>query len=222
MHRIRPVAALAALLLTAAGGAAPVPAPPAPTAQQETAARAAAILARTKTVTATYALYMWNRLTRPDGPAGEEWSAEFNEGDLHRVETPRDRLVANCRTGDGHAYSVETGESFEGPWIARTACGVDTNTPFVSAAWEGEVPTPFGPADRVRVVTAQMIRRYDVSRDGILLGTVLSDNSPDRTIRLINWAVAVDRTLPASGMFDSASLARSYVPDGYKRAPSPR
>jgi hypothetical protein len=222
MSRLRPIAALAALLLaTVTGAAVPPPAPSAATAK-DTGAKALAILARTKTATGTYALYLWNRLTPPDGPPREEWSAEFNAGDLHRVETPRDRLVANCRTGEGHAYSVETGQSFEGPWIARTACGVDTNAPFASAAWEGEMATPFGQADRVRIVTAELVRRYDVSRDGILLGTVYSDNSADRMVRLINWPIAVERTLPASGIFDRPSLARSYVPDRYKRAPSQR
>jgi hypothetical protein len=82
--------------------------------------------------------------------------------------------------------------------------------------------SPFGQADRVRITTAEMTRRYDVSPDGILLGTLFSDNSPGQTVRLINWAIAVERTLPVSRMFDRASLARSYVPDRYTRAPLQR
>jgi hypothetical protein len=218
--KVRP-AALAALLVAAPAAAAapPAAAPPAAEPSPEAAAKALTVLARTKTVTGTYALYMWNRLTPPEGPAYEEWSAEFNAGDLHRVETPHDRLVANCRTGEGYAYSVETGRSSDGAAIARTACGIDTNAPFLSAVSQGEVATPFGRADRVQVTTAQLVRRYDVSRDGILLATVYEENTPEHPVRLANWAVGLERALPEPGMFDRASLARSYVPAHYKRSP---
>jgi hypothetical protein len=209
----------AAVLLAAAAGLAGAAILPAAPSQPQETAKAMAILNRTKIVTGTYALYMWNWLTPPEGPAYEEWSAEFNAGDLHRVETPHDRLVANCRTGEGYAYSVETGQSSQGPSIARAACGIDTNTPSLSAVSEGAVATPFGRAERVTVTTAELVRRYQVSADGILLATVYAENTPAQTVRLVNEAVAVERTLPKPGMFDRASLARSYVPAQYKRPP---
>jgi hypothetical protein len=168
----------------------------------------------------TYSLYLWNWVTPPGEPPSEGWSAEFHSGELHRVETPRDRLVANCRTGTGFAYSIESGRILEGEWIARTACGIDTNTTFAAAEWKGLVQTPFGPADRIRIVTSELIRRYDVSPGGVLLGTTFYDNSPGETERLVNWAVAVENRLPARDMFDKASLDRSFVPERYKRSPA--
>jgi hypothetical protein len=178
------------------------------------------ILARTKTTTKIYALYLWTRATPTDRPARSEWSAEFHSGDLHRVETPRDRLVANCRTGEGFAYSAETGQSYSGAWIARTACGIDTNTPFEEVEWLGKVRTRFGPADRVKVVAGELVRRYDVSREGILLGTVFTERAAGKAMVLVNWATGVERKLPEKDIFSRESLARSVVPQRYKRAPA--
>lgn len=217
MRHAKLILALAAASLGAPGVSAPAPATSA-----EASARAVAILARTKTTKATYAVYLWNRINRAGEAPREEWSAEFHSGDHHRVETPRDRLVANCRTGEGWAYSVETGTSFDGPWIARTACGIDTNSDFLSAEWQEALATPFGAADRVQLVTSDLVKRYDVSGDGVLLGTVYTDNSRAKTVRLVNCAVALERALPARGMFDRASLARSYVPERYRRPPAAR
>jgi hypothetical protein len=52
----------------------------------------AAVVDRTKSTRATYAIYTWIRISRLGQPPHEEWSAEFNSGALHRVETPRDRV----------------------------------------------------------------------------------------------------------------------------------
>jgi hypothetical protein len=215
MRMIRSVLALA---LSVSSPAAPAPAP----AAGEANAKVLEVLTRTKTTTKTYALYLWNRITPPGGAPIEEWSAEFHSGDLHRVETPHDRLVANCRTGAGFAYSMETGRSSEGAWIARTACGIDTNRPFLSAEWQGRVQTPSGEADRVTIVTAELVRRYDISPDGVILATRFADNAPGEAVRLVNWAVAVEAALPAPDIFDRASLARSVVPERYKQPPGPQ
>lgn len=53
-------------------------------------------IALTRETRATYSVFFWNVITRPGSPAQAEWSAEFHKGALHRVETPRDRIVANC------------------------------------------------------------------------------------------------------------------------------
>ena len=177
------------------------------------------IVARTKTTTGPYALYLWNRLTLTGEAPLEEWSAEFRSGDLHRVETPRDRIVANCRTGTGFAYSVETGQTDDGAWIARAACGINTNVPFQAIEWQGRVQTKFGPADRIRIVAGDLIRRYDVSPEGVLLRTVFWENGPGEAQQLVGWAVGVEKALPDDDMFSRASLKRSAVPARYKRAP---
>ena len=192
----------------------------APPAQPRPPGDASIILARTKTTRTTYSLYGWNRVTLTAGTAEEGWAAEFHSGNLHRVETARDRVVANCKTGKGFGYSVETKKPYEGAWIARTACGIDTNTPFEAVEWQGIVQTAFGPVDRIRIVAGKLVRRYDVSPEGILLGAVFSDNEPGEPRRLLNWAVAVEKTLPGKDIFSRASLRRSVVPERYKRPPA--
>lgn len=54
------------------------------------------VIDRSKATQATYAVYNWNELPR-DGQLVQEWSAEFHSGDKHRVETLRDRLIADCK-----------------------------------------------------------------------------------------------------------------------------
>ena len=203
MRRVRFALPLAAALAASPAAAAPTAPPAAPTPTPDSRAKAMAVVARTKATRATYALYLWTRVSR----AGE---------------TPRERLVANCRTGEGWAFSAETGERVAGPWIARTACGIDDNEAFEAAAWQGRVATRFGPADRVRLVTRELVKTYDVSADGILLACVYADRGAGGvpgTERLANRAVAVERRLPAADLFTPASLARSHVPARYTRPP---
>lgn len=182
--------------------------------------RVLAVLERTKTTQATYANYIWNRVARLGEETVEEWSAEFHSGDLHRVETPRNRMIADCRALTGVAIDLETGERIEDAAVARVACGINTNRIFRSALWEREVETRFGRADRVQVVDDEFVRTYDVSSDGILLATTFAENQPDGEIVLAAVTVAVERRLPAADMFDEESLSRSYVPEQYRHAPT--
>ncbi|HEX4097491.1 MAG TPA: hypothetical protein VHX64_12230, partial [Caulobacteraceae bacterium] len=110
----------------------------------------AAVVDRTKSTRATYAIYTWIRISRPGQPPHEEWSAEFNSGALHRVETPRDRVVANCEARTGSALSLVTGKVRTGPEVAEAACGIDTNFQVDAADWLGRQPSPLGPLDAIR------------------------------------------------------------------------
>ena len=205
--------------LTAMLAASLVSAPAA--AAQDGQSRVLEVLERTKTTRVTYALYMWNRVMPADQAPREEWSAEFHSGDLHRVETPLARAVADCAAGTGTAFFVDSGEYVEGPQVARSACGINTNIVFQSAEWVGEVRTRFGVADRVRIVDEQNVRHYDVSRDGILLGSTYAENAPGERLQLSTVATAVLRTLPEPDMFDRDSLARSFVAEVYRQPPQP-
>jgi hypothetical protein len=215
MNAARTCSALALFLCAAAAASAPPPA-------ADTSARAAEVLARTRTTTKTYALYLWNRVTPPGTAPREEWSAEFHSGNLHRVETPKVRLVADCKAGTGFAFDLTTGETVEGEAVAKTGCGVDANTPLLSAEWKGKVATRFGPAERVRLVDSENIRRYDISPEGILLSSVYTRNGPGEPVLIVSQAVALEAALPAEAIFDRASLSRSVVPDRFKRAPAAR
>lgn len=178
------------------------------------------VVDRTKATQATYALYIWNEMSR-DGTLVQEWGAEFHSGDKHRVETPRDRLIADCKAQTGSGLTPATGETLDGPAVARAACGINTNKAFLAAEWKGLVKTPFGMADRVRLVDKDNIRTYDISPSGVILRTTYARNSPDAPIESTSEAVSVLSELPAPDMFDKASLSRSYVPDRFKSAPDP-
>lgn len=206
------------LALLFAGQAQP-DAQPAPQPSSGNEARVLEVLERTKITRVTYSLYIWNRITPPGEEAREEWSAEFHSGELHRVETPRDRVIANCRTLTGTAISLETGERIEGPSVARVACGINTNRRFSAVEWLGTIQTRFGAADRLRLIDDELIRQYDVSRDGVLLGTVFAVNRPGEPAVLTASAVAVKGDLPERDMFDVESLSRSVVPDRYRQPP---
>ena len=176
------------------------------------------VVDRSKTTRTTYALYNWNELSR-DGKSVQEWGAEFHAGDRHRVETPRDRLIADCKAMTGTAYSLETGETFENPAVALAACGINTNKAFTAAEWEGQVKTPFGMADRVRLTDKDNIRTYDISPSGVILRSTYATHDAKAPLELSSEAVGVLDELPAPDMFDKASLSRSYVPDRFKTTP---
>ena len=220
-HRIGSRARWAALLLAAvaapvAGCAAQNPA------DRERQERAVEVLTRTKETRTPYSLFLWTRVTPPGEAPREEWSAEFHSGHLHRVETPNVRLVADCRAGTGTAIQLDTGETTEGPEVARVGCGINTNRSFDRAEHDGVIQTAFGPADRVRLIDEEMIREYDVSKDGVLVRTKFRANSEGQPQILLAETAALLREEPDPAMFDLESLERSFVPETYRRAPAPR
>lgn len=179
----------------------------------EVSPEAESVLRSTKTTTATYSLYIWNRITKPQEVPVEEGAVEFHAGDLHRVETPRDRLIADCRKMTGTYLSVETGKLIEGPQVAHATCGINTNSEILSAEVEGEVRTRLGKAKRIRITDAQNIRVYDVSEDGVLLRSTYQENRPNGAVLIVAEGVRLDKSVPDPAMFDRASLERSYFPE---------
>lgn len=180
-------------------------------------AAALAVLERTKTASATYTIHIWNRVTNPNEPAFEEASAEFHKGELHRIETPRDRVVADCRAQTGAHLSVETGEITEGPRIAAFACGINTNFPMLSIELLPDVETKFGVAQRVRVTDKQNIREYSILENGALAKTTYTENRPDGQVLIVAEAILLDDRVPENMMFDKASLERRYLPANVQR-----
>jgi len=205
---------VAAILATAPLGTA---CSPAATPEVALTGKVKEVVDRSKTTRATYAMYSWNEITL-DGQPIQEWGAEFHSGDKHRVETPNDHVIADCKAQTGVALSLATGKTVEGPFVAKAACGINTNKAFTATEWEGVVETPFGAADRVRLSDKTDIRTYDISPTGVILRTTYAQNNPERRLQLSSEAVAVLSELPAPDMFDRASLARSYVPDRFKTA----
>ncbi|MBU7580352.1 MAG: hypothetical protein KAF27_07750 [Porphyrobacter sp.] len=175
-----------------------------------------AILERTKTTGGTFTIHYWNSVTIPGETAFEEASAEFHQGDLHRVETPRDRVVADCRAQTGAHLFVAAGEVVEGPMVATYACGISTHTPILSLERLPDTVTKFGPAQRVRVTDARFIRDYTVLANGALVHTVFSENSPEQRVHIVAEAFFLEEAIPAGMAFDKASLATPFLPQGIR------
>lgn len=179
----------------------------------------APIVSRTRTTKATYAVYYWNRITPARGEASEEWSAEFNRGNWHRVETPRDRLIADCAAMKGIDLSLETGQIISGPAVAKTACGINATRPVRQSEYLGRQQGRLGDFDRVRLIDAGDVRTYDVSSDGVILGVTYANVDKPQNVTLTMASTALDRALPDADMFSPESLARSVVPEKFKVAP---
>jgi hypothetical protein len=198
------------LIVTGAG------APAAPDAENERVIRSITL---SKTTTITYSNYMWNRISLPGGPPVEEWSAEFNSGSKHRIETPRDRVIADCAAMTGSSLSLPSGEVKTGRAVAAGACGINTDHPFVAGRHLGRVNGRYGAADRVELTDEDVIRTYDVSDEGILLRTVYSNKDAKQTPVIENETVALERHLPGEDIFSEASLSTSAVPERFKKPP---
>jgi hypothetical protein len=187
----------------------------------EVDAQTQAVIDRSKTTQQTYALYEWERVIRPGGPPAENWSAEFNRGPLHRVETPEVRAVANCETGAGTQLMVSLDRKDSSDEMAKVACGISTRAALLDGRWLGEVDTPFGKADRIQLTDAQLIRSYDVTKTGVIVRSEFHARGPGEPLVLASHAVAVLPDVPTGNLFDDASLEQSFVPDTYKTAPKP-
>lgn len=204
----------AALVLSVPALAAPAPAP-------DDTARAKAVITRTKTARATYAIYTWTVIRLKGADPVEEWSAEFNSGKLHRVETPRDRVVADCQRKTGAHRSLADGTTrFDGP-IANTACGIAYDDAIRQVAWLGKHPSPWGEVDRVRLWGAGLIRTYDVTKAGVIVSSTFAPEDNPGKAMLEMRTVALEKRLPGGKIFTRASLARSVVPVKFTLPPQP-
>lgn len=191
---------------------------PAAGAPEMTAAsiEARALIALTRETRATYTVVGSNIIYLPDGTEVREWAAEFHDGIHHRVETPRDRMVADCEAMTGIHFNVATVEIDEEPWVARAACGVQANSTMLSARLGGTRQTRFGPATHLVIIDETDIRTYDVAPDGALIGATITgrDGKKKLVMRAIYYAPKV-----ADGIFSANSLGRSAVPAHLREPP---
>ncbi len=202
----------AALVLSVPAMAAPAP---------DDVAQAKEVITRTKTTRATYAIYTWTVIRLKGADPVEEWSAEFNSGKLHRVETPRDRVVADCQRKTGAHYSLADGSTkADGP-IANTACGIAYDDAIRQVAWLGKHPSPWGEVDRVRLWGAGLIRTYDVTKSGVIVSSTFAPEDNPGKAMLEMRTVALEKRLPKGAIFTRASLARSVVPVRFTLPPQP-
>lgn len=202
MIRFAPILALPLALLPACASA-----------QGEVEAGAAEVIDLTRTTTATYSVYTWNRLTLPDEAPFEEWAAEFHDGHLHRVETPRDRIVADCAAGTGTYLNLVTGEEVRGPEVAKAACGVQAHATILAAREETGGRGSFGAFRRIRLRDPRNIRTYDVAPNGAIVGATIADANGKP--QLASQAIAMHDRVPPN-IFSEESLEFSAVPDEFR------
>ena len=111
-----------------------------PPAQAQDEPSAEAVVARTKAPTSDYSLFLWT-ISRQQDRIYSLWAAEFHRGSLHRVESPLDRIVADCKAMTGHHRSLISGKTLSGREAAETACGIDMmGAPAL--AYDGRLPSP--------------------------------------------------------------------------------
>lgn len=181
-------------------------------------AQLAEIISRTRRASVTYSLYAHDRLSRSDGTVLDEWAAEFNSGQWHRVETPRDRMIANCVTGEGSYLNLVTREVSHDPWIAKASCGINANRAVESGKWLGVRDTKYGRVERVSLTDSASVRTYDVNADGVIVAATISDLEGKPF--LANWACSLSTKLPRADIFSEASLQTSAVPAAAKTSSS--
>jgi cysteine synthase len=171
----------------------------------------ATLISQTRETRSIYAVYMWQKITPKGEETIESWSAEFHSGNLHRVEIPEVRIVADCEAMTGTQYIVETGERLSGIEIAKAACGIQANSKIVSARKLGTRKTSFGKATIIEIIDPSERRTYDISDEGILLGQTISDKGKGGHLWVSNKAMEVLRELPDDDIFSEKSLERSVV-----------
>jgi len=165
----------------------------------------------TKNNRARYTVVSRNEIPRDDATI-YEFSAEFNEGDLHRVETPRDRVVTNCRTGWIAHLNVATGEITHDAPLSGVACGIYTGDKMVSAEISSAKSSKFGPIKQLHLKTASGLTRiYGVASNGAIVAEQIID--PAGKTLIVMTALSLSDRLPSVDLFTEASLSKSAISD---------
>jgi hypothetical protein len=182
--------------------------------------RAKAALDRTKRTQETYALYSWNWVKGSGSDAGPRWSAEFHRGNLHRVETPHVRIIADCAAGTGSMFEVHSGRTESNASIAGAACGINSNFPIRKLEWLGRKTTRYGALDVLRVVDSADERIYAVDPAGVLIASEIFPRANGAGFCLQQEPLAVEKSLPAKDMFSAESLRKSFAARRFERPPT--
>ena len=177
---------------------------------------AAQLIKFTRQTKATYSAFSWNVITQPDGDLIEEWAAEFHSGSLHRVETPRERVIADCAAMTGTYLDLASGEIVSGERIAKIACGIADHLGIASAKMLPAANGRYGPVRRLAVEDGSTVRTYSIDARGLIVAEQIA--LPDGHVSLVMQVVAVKKTV-SPRIFTVASLQRSAVPARYKVKP---
>ncbi len=200
-------AALAALLLA---GPACAQEPAAPAAQQPVSPEVQAVIARTYNPPADYSVVQAVRVTEA-GETTVRTSAEYERGDMHRVETANARVIANCGTGDTVNYILAEDRVERSPGNDGGACGVGNPEAVLSSRMLPQVTGPWGRAHVIELTGRDYVRRYVVTEDGILVSGDWTPRRPDVGFAIKTLRVVVTRGAPDPAMFEETSLRRAFA-----------
>jgi len=215
---MRRAAFCAALLLAGPACAQQPPAPPPP---QPLSPEVQAVIARTRNPSVDYGVVQTVRITQA-GETAEQTSAEYERGDMHRVETANARAIANCETGDAVNYLLAENRTERSPGNDGGACGIGAPEPILSSRMLPPVTGPWGRADVIELTGQNFVRRYVVSEDGILVVGDWTPRRPDVGFAIKTLRVVVTRGAPDPAMFEEASLRRAFAqPLGEDAPPAP-
>lgn len=179
--------------------------------------RAIAVIERTATTRQTYAVYTRIVLHLPSDKRTFV-TAEFHEGDKHRVDTPDMRMVADCKGGAGFRWLATTGEVRAEANAAASACGIDRTARLIWARYLGQATGSFGKVDRIELVDASNRRTYEVTAAGVILGQTIAPAAAGAPPLLELTTIALEKTLPPGDIFAPERLSASAIPQNKARA----
>jgi hypothetical protein len=202
--RVKKLAGLSIALLSCSGNIDPV---------------ANTVVERTRQTQSTYAVYLWGSALDKDGNTEEHWSAEFHSGDWHRMDSPKIRVIANCRTHVGYFHDVATGQTTDAPNAYRGSCGI-YDAPDVSEIIKlDSISSDNRQLDQIKITDAKFIRQYAIDSDGVIVGSDWTAKDGSAAPCVKTRAIAVIPILPEKDIFSEVSLARSVVPVQYQSMP---
>ncbi len=179
---------------------------------------AAEVLLRTRQVSITYAVYQWNEVADNSEAGRSEWAAEFHSGNMHRVETPLVRVVADCSTFSGFMYDVAKKQTTADRNAGVYACGVNLGRRPRLLEYVKHVSSKYGLLDVIHVVDDQDDRFYGISTAGVIITTEYTSLKNDGHC-LQGVTVELTDKLPQSDLFSEASLAETAVAEKYRSTP---
>jgi hypothetical protein len=169
-----------------------------------------AVIERSRNPTTDYTAFHVDRVVG-DNESSSSTSAEYHRGRLHRIETPGLRMLVNCETGATITYEIRAGR-FGRPSRLSGLCGIPDVEPVISSRPLPAETGGFGRVDVVELTGPDFIRRYAVTRDGILTSSTFTQRRADVRPRVEIVRARIRRGSPDPAMFEEASLARAFAP----------
>ena len=207
---LRTIAALALILPAAAATGSCSPQVQEPLAQEPVPPEVRAVIERSRNPATDYTSFHVDRVVGGNESSSSS-AAEYHRGRLHRIETTALRMIVNCETGATVAYEVRA-ERFGRPSLLSGLCGIPEVEPVISSRLLPAETGRFGPVDVVELTGPEFIRRYAVTRDGILTSSNFTQRRADVRPRVEIVRARISRGSPDPAMFEEASLARAFAP----------